>query len=233
MSDFPGRREFLRGLTALPLATGTASAGESAELSQVGTKELNRPYNPIEAAYAVSQYIDFDPDLWLSACALANVPINGVDGWLGIGFSFGRDGQRIDNGRARFLAAWLGIADDARAATSEVLALLAAREARTRDAACDPIFMAIDTHRSARAKMQALGETAPDNDPEYEEAEQQETDLWRALIKVEPCSLAGAAAFAAYVADYPEDEIWPKDRSRALETLHRALQQMHAAHVEA
>jgi hypothetical protein len=226
----PSRRSILSRIGALPAFFGGGLAAEAGTPS-VQAENLNRPYSPIEAAYAVSQYIDFDPALWLDQCRRADVPINTAEGFLGIGFSFGNGGQRIDNSRARFLNAWLGVVDDD--AVSRVVGLIEARRAREYEGSLDPILMAIKTHREARQKMVAIGHSTPDGSPEYDAAENHETALFDKLVTIEPVSLVGAAQLAAYVADYPKDEMKPGNVGRVLRTLHSALLEMHAQYVEA
>jgi hypothetical protein len=67
----------------------------------------------------------------------------------------------------------------------------------------DPVFEAIERHRAQRALLVAIKD-----EDEWAAAETIEFDLWKQLIATIPTSLAGAAAFAAYVADYPELQMY-------------------------
>ncbi len=80
---------------------------------------LDRHYHPVEAAYAVAQYLPADPALWIERAALAGLVIasGGKDliifrGWAGV---------RADPDQAEFLECWINLTPGGRDA---VVALL-------------------------------------------------------------------------------------------------------------
>ena len=70
--------------------------------------DYNREYDPIEAAYAVAQFLPADPALWVERCALAGIVVGLTpDGRL---FEMYVNGDvRADPSQREFLASWLNL----------------------------------------------------------------------------------------------------------------------------
>jgi hypothetical protein len=76
-----------------------------------------RDFDPIEAAYAVTQYLPADPAVWVERCSLA-----------GVALSRTRDdallqeyGDFADRAQAKFLASWLNLTPGGTAAVIQYL----------------------------------------------------------------------------------------------------------------
>jgi hypothetical protein len=63
-----------------------------------------REFNPVEAAYAVAQYVPADPAVWVERCAFAGVLLSADDFGL-----YQMYDDCTDRAQAKFLASWLNL----------------------------------------------------------------------------------------------------------------------------
>jgi hypothetical protein len=76
-----------------------------------------REFDPVQAAYAVAQYLPADPAVWVEQCALAGVQLSvSSDGRLGEYW-----GDPADRMQASFLSCWLNLTPGGAAAVVEYL----------------------------------------------------------------------------------------------------------------
>ncbi|HEV2550804.1 MAG TPA: hypothetical protein VGU20_26060 [Stellaceae bacterium] len=79
-----------------------------------------RKFTPIEAAYAVAQYLPADPAVWLERCALAGIAVSvTADGYLCEFYNYGE--VNADQSQVAFLSSWLNLTPGGRAAVIELL----------------------------------------------------------------------------------------------------------------
>ena len=85
-----------------------------------------REFNPIEAAYAVAQFLPADPVLWLERCALAGIVVGLTpDGRL---YEIYHHGDvDADRSQVAFLSSWLNLTPGGKEAVSELLRCRAAQ----------------------------------------------------------------------------------------------------------
>lgn len=106
------------------------------------------------------------------------------------------------------------------------LAAAAASVPAAADAAeVDPVFAAIEHHRSTVAIVEAMDST----DAGWEDALDVDLDAWLTLVETEPTTLAGLVAFAAHVASHPDlHRICSSEGpAQALETIAAAAARLH------
>lgn len=67
----------------------------------------------------------------------------------------------------------------------------------------DPVFAAIAAHASARARLNDMDS----EEPGWDDALDEEEDLWKAFCACRPVTMGGLAAYAAHAAVYPDLEV--------------------------
>ena len=79
-----------------------------------------RQFSPVEAAYAVAQFLPADPALWLERCALAGIVVGLTDdGALYEIYSYGD--VAADRSQVAFLTSWLNLTPGGKQAVIELL----------------------------------------------------------------------------------------------------------------
>jgi hypothetical protein len=76
-------------------------------------------FDPIEAAYAVAQYLPADPAAWIERCGLAEITLSVANGCL---YELYVNGEvHADRSQVAFLASWLNLTPGGRQAVIELL----------------------------------------------------------------------------------------------------------------
>ena len=89
----------------------------------------SRQFDPVEAAYAVAQYLPADPALWVERCALAGITLIATDSGL---YQFYSNGAvEADRSEVTFLQSWLNLTPGGTQAVNEYLRERQANEAAT------------------------------------------------------------------------------------------------------
>jgi hypothetical protein len=97
----------------------------------------------------------------------------------------------------------------------------------------DPIFALIEEHRAARKHLERLYKQLEDeDDPRIASADAVELGLWRRLVQVRPTTLAGVAAFAKYVSNYPDASHYGEGLHHAMRAIAAALRNLKASERE-
>jgi hypothetical protein len=87
------------------------------------TARAQRKFDPIEAAFAVAQFLPADPALWLERCALAGISVFVADGRLCEMYENGH--VSADQSQVDFLTSWLNLTPGGKQAVINLLRLRA------------------------------------------------------------------------------------------------------------
>lgn len=126
LSDGPYETAYMQRKLLLGRVVGYAMSPLGRLARRACTKvpaiSAQRKFTPIEAAYAVAQYLPADPALWVERCALADITLDVTsDGWL---CEMYRNGDvEADRSQAAFLSSWLNLTPGGKQAVIEFLSV--------------------------------------------------------------------------------------------------------------